>query len=71
MVASDDLKPPFRELGHLFFLGGGKGGRRAVKYPRNVGDISPKHDWLLVEPTQLKNMIAKMGSSSPNSRDEN
>ena len=61
MVGSDDLNPPFRSLGQFFF----GGGKRAVKYPRNVGDISPKHDWLVVEPTQLKNMIAKMGSSSP------
>ena len=27
--------------------------------------IKKKHFWLVVEPTHLKNMIVKMGSSSP------
>ncbi len=36
-----------------------------VLLPRIFGDLIFDIDWLVVEPTHLKNMIVKMGSSSP------
>ena len=51
---------------------------KATEMPRKTDDWNPwfptkialKINWLVVETTPLKNMLVKMGSSSPN-RDEN
>ena len=49
------------------FQGSRDESRRLFKRPFVKGGEGGLKNWLVVEPTQLKNMLVKMGSSSPSS----